>query len=121
MSRMMNFPRYQHFIQKTGFYPSKRAPLDAPNLAGISYVALGLAGESGEVADKVKKILRDHDGQLTPELQDGLVKEMGDVLWYLTALANELDITLESVARTNVDKIEGRTARGTRSGSGDDR
>lgn len=115
------FGEYQQFIHKTGEYPGQRKIGEPPNLTGISYTALGLTGEAGEVADKVKKILRDHDGQLTDELRQGLIKEMGDTLWYLTALAVELDVSMAYVAQTNMDKINDRTARGTRQGSGDDR
>ena len=61
------------------------------------------------------------NGVVSEETRQGLIKEMGDVLWYLTALANELNVTMDVVARTNIDKIESRTARGTRQGSGDDR
>lgn len=121
MSNLLSFGDYQQWVINTGFYPGKREVFSAPNMESVSYCTLGLVGEAGEVADKVKKILRDHDGALTPELKDGLIKEMGDTLWYLTALANELDVTVEVVAQANVDKIEGRNARGTRRGSGDDR
>lgn len=117
----MSFGDYQQWIVNNAFYPGLRQPFAAPNMDGISYCTLGLVGEGGEVADKVKKILRDHGGLLTLELREGLIKEMGDTLWYLTALANELDVTMEVVAQTNIDKIEGRNARGTRRGSGDDR
>lgn len=117
----MSFAEYQLFIMKTGFYPGLRAQGDEPNMTGVTYCILGLTGEAGEVADKVKKILRDQGGTLTSGLRDGLIKEMGDVLWYLTALANELNVSLENVAQTNIDKIKGRTERGTRQGSGDDR
>ena len=121
MSDLKTFADYQVWIIRNAFYPGLRKMFDPPNMEGISYCTLGLVGEAGEIADKVKKILRDHGGELTHELKDGLVKEMGDVLWYLNALANELNVNMEFVAQTNVDKIESRTARGTRSGSGDDR
>ena len=121
MTDLLTFADYQQFILNTGFYPGRREIGEKPNMEGLTYCALGIAGEAGEVADKIKKLLRDHGGQLTPELKDGLIKEVGDVLWYLTAMANELDIRIDLVAQTNIDKINSRTARGTRQGSGDDR
>lgn len=117
----MLFAEYQQFIQKTAFYPGMREIFAPVNMEGLTYTALGLVGESGEVADKLKKVLRDDGGQLADEKREALILEMGDVLWYLTAMANELGISMDVVARKNIAKIEGRTERGTRQGSGDDR
>ena len=118
---LINFNDYQQWVGGEGFYPSKRGLGEPINIGGVTYCALGLTGEAGEVSDKVKKIIRDHNSEITPELRDGLIKELGDTLWYLSALARELDVTLSDVAQINIDKIEGRNARGTRRGSGDDR
>lgn len=82
---------------------------------------LGLAGEAGEVADKVKKILRDKDGQLDDRDAVEITKEMGDVLWYLNALSIYLGSSLEDVAQYNLQKVLSRKARNKISGSGDNR
>ena len=82
---------------------------------------LGLAGESGEAADKVKKIIRDHDGELSEEDRAALLKELGDVLWYVASVARYLDEPLSKVAEGNLDKLESRYQRGKLGGSGDER
>lgn len=92
----------------------------APSLSYI-YPALGIAGETGEVIEKVKKILRDDKCILTPERREAIKMELGDVLWYLSALALELGLTLEEVALSNIDKFKDRNERGVVHGSGDDR
>ena len=109
----MNFAEYQKEMKKTAIYPHQ-----GDNLA---YPALGLTGEAGEVADKVKKIIRDHDGKLSPEIRDDIILELGDVLWYLGALCFELKISLEDVAVKNIEKIVSRKKRGVLGGSGDHR
>jgi NTP pyrophosphatase (non-canonical NTP hydrolase) len=109
----MNFDDFQKFIEETAIYPHK-----GDNLA---YPALGLTGEAGEVADKVKKLIRDHDGKLTPELAQEMVKELGDVLWYLAALSLELKVNLSDVAAANVKKLRDRKKRGVLKGDGDNR
>lgn len=85
------------------------------------YCALGLADEAGEVAGKVKKVLRDSGGEVTQEVREALKLELGDVLWYLTQIATSLDFTLEEVAAANLLKLLGRLERGTIGGSGDNR
>lgn len=75
---------------------------------GIEYVALGLTGESGEVANQVKKIVRDDNRKLTAERRAALIDEAGDVLWYLAMLAEELGVTLEEIAARNLVKLERR-------------
>jgi NTP pyrophosphatase (non-canonical NTP hydrolase) len=87
----------------------------------INYPILGLVGEAGELANKYKKILRDNDGLMTPEKLHDLQDELGDVLWYVAALANDLHITLDEVAERNINKLESRKARGVIGGSGDNR
>lgn len=88
----------------------------------VVYPALGLAGESGEVVDKIKKILRDNDGDFTiPEKRIEIAKELGDVLWYCTAIADDLGFDLEMIAEMNIDKILSRRERGVLQGSGDNR
>ena len=102
----MNFTEYQNLAKSTAIYPSRYAKV---------YPALGLCGEAGEVAEKVKKNIRDGKSL------DGVGLELGDVLWYISALADDLGVTLEEVAQANVDKLQSRKNRGKISGSGDNR
>ena len=108
----MTFDEYQQRALATAIYPRE---------AGIVYPVLGLAGESGEVADKVKKTIRDHDGVFDQEVRIEIAKEAGDVLWYLAALARELGMSLEDIAGMNIEKISSRSMRGKLHGSGDNR
>ncbi len=85
------------------------------------YPTLGLCGEAGEVADKVKKVLRDHNGVFSEELRADLALELGDVLWYLARLASELDLNLEAIAEGNLAKLASRAERNVIAGSGDRR
>ena len=84
-------------------------------------VVLGLAGESGEVLEKYKKILRDKSGVINDEDRREIIKELGDVLWYIATVAQLLGYSLEDVAITNNDKLLNRKERGVISGSGDNR
>lgn len=93
---------------------------------GIAYLALGLAGEAGETAEKFKKWLRDDKPATLVDLPDdarreAIVRELGDTLWYLSAIAFELGVPLSRVAAANLEKTQGRRARGTLHGEGDDR
>lgn len=87
----------------------------------LSHHALGIANEAGEVAGKVKKLIRDKQGYLTFGDIDDVVKEMGDVLWYMAALCTALDVSLSDVAAGNLTKLFSRKERGVLSGSGDNR
>jgi len=84
------------------------------------YYALGLCGEAGELAEKVKKHYRD-DTPLDAAEMIAITREIGDVLWYIAALARHLGVSLETVAATNLKKLEDRAHRGVSRGSGDDR
>lgn len=88
-----------------------------------AYIAkvLGLLGEAGEVAEKYKKIVRDKGGKVDEADKAELIKELGDVLWYVSALASYLGVPLEVVAQTNLSKLTSRKARGVQRGSGDNR
>lgn len=103
---------YQEEASKTAIYPK---PI------GLAYVALGLAGEAGEIANKVKKVYRDNGGKLLPETRYDLADELGDVLWYVAAVASELDYDLETIADKNLQKLQSRQERGMLRGSGDER
>jgi NTP pyrophosphatase (non-canonical NTP hydrolase) len=82
---------------------------------------LGINGEAGEVAEKVKKIIRDKNGEISQADKEELAKELGDVLWYLAVMAKELGVSLDTIAQQNIDKLQSRKARGVLGGSGDNR
>lgn len=109
----MNFSEYQKESRKTAVYP----------VVGQSYVypLLGLLGETGEVAEKIKKIFRDEGQVLTDEKREMLKKELGDVLWYLAQLSTELGLDLDTVAEFNLEKLISRQMRGVIHGNGDNR
>jgi len=109
----MDFNMYQQRAMETAVYPNKGN--------NIIYPTLGLCGEAGEIAEKIKKMIRDSGGVLSDELRRALKKELGDVLWYLAALAEELNLDLADIAQTNIDKLYDRKRRGKLHGSGDDR
>jgi NTP pyrophosphatase (non-canonical NTP hydrolase) len=88
---------------------------------GFVEKALGLSGEAGEVAEKIKKIVRDQNMNLTEDDKEAIKLELGDVLWYLSAISFYLSISLEEVAKVNLEKLNSRKARGKIHGSGDDR
>lgn len=90
-------------------------------LLRLLYVTTKLAGEAGEVAEKVGKIIRDHNGIITDELAAELAMELGDVLWYGAATADEIDYPLEVIAQANLDKLARRALTGKLKGSGDKR
>lgn len=94
-----------------------------PEKFGIIYPALGLCGEAGEIAEKVKKWLRGDDGgeAMTQDKREALLSELGDPLWYITSLAADLGYTLQDVVDANVSKLTSRKERGVIKGSGDAR
>ncbi len=96
----MNFKEYQEAAGSTALYPRR--------LDNLEYPTLGLAGEAGEVANVVKKIQRDFGGEITDEIRLRLKDELGDVLWYISACADELGITLSDIAEYNVGKLAKR-------------
>lgn len=91
--------------------------MDATLIAQV----FGLVGESGEVAEKFKKIIRDKKGQISDEDRAEILKELGDILWYVNAVAHLLDSNLEEVATSNLEKVLSRKQRGVQAGSGDNR
>jgi NTP pyrophosphatase (non-canonical NTP hydrolase) len=82
---------------------------------------LGINGEAGEVAEKLKKIIRDKNSVISEDDKKELTKEVGDVLWYLAVFAHQLGVPLEDIAQANLDKLQSRKSRGVISGSGDNR
>lgn len=105
-----DFKAYQAEARKTNIYAG-----DSP----LVYASLGLTGEAGELANKVKKILRGDGNEA--ELIEGIKGEMGDVLWYLASLSDALGIDLADVAAQNIEKLQSRYARGKIVGGGDNR
>jgi len=87
----------------------------------IVYPLMGLAGEAGEVMNKLKKVFRDSDGEFTEERKDGIIDELGDTLWYIAATCTDLGITLEELAQRNLDKLKDRNQRGVVKGDRDNR
>ena len=109
----MNFTEYQELAKSTAIYPKKYETI---------YPALGLCGEAGEVAEKIKKSIRDGLHNWPDEqFKEDLTKELGDVLWYISALASDLDISLNEIAESNLQKLASRKKRNKIGGSGDNR
>ncbi len=109
----MDLRTYQERSRQTALYPQVgNNPI---------YPTLGLCGEAGEVADKVKKVLRDRGDVFDAQIRDDLRLELGDVLWYVAQLASELDLDLEDIAAANLAKLASRMDRNVIAGSGDRR
>lgn len=109
----MDFKEYQEKAKTTAIYPKIGS--------NLVYAVLGLTGESGEVAERLKKIIREKDGVFDDEDRRLFVKELGDVLWYIACICWECGISMEDVAEKNIEKLLSRLNRGTLLGSGDDR
>lgn len=109
----MTFEEYQELSRRTAVYPQ------AGN--NFIYPTLGLTGEAGEVAEKVKKILRDHNNIVTEEKRIEIAKELGDVLWYVAQISTEFKLSLDDVARGNIEKLASRNLRNQLHGDGDNR
>lgn len=108
----MKFQDYQTQASKTAIYSDADV---------VIYPALGLVSEAGEVAGKVKKVLRDKNGHFDPVERQKIAAEVGDVLWYIASLCTDLGIGMEVIAQQNLDKLNSRMARGVIGGSGDER
>ncbi len=109
----MDLNEYQVKARMTAFYPNVGSnPI---------YPTLGLSGEAGEVAEKVKKVLRDKQGRFDSAAKEAIRLELGDVLWYVAQLSSELGFDMEEIASANLDKLSSRSNRGKISGDGDNR
>lgn len=106
----MNWTDYQSFVKSSKKYDDRFRLL---------YPVLGLTSEAGEVSGKLKKIFRDHNGEISDEQRSKLIDEISDVLWYVTACVDDLDFTLEELAEYNYTKISGRLRDNTIHGDGD--
>lgn len=111
----MDFNTYQNFTKTTAKYPGQGT------VDGLIYVSLGASGETGEINNKVKKIIRDSDKVISEDTRLKLVDEVSDVLWYISQMCTELGTSFESVATRNIAKLTSRLKRGTIHGSGDNR
>jgi NTP pyrophosphatase (non-canonical NTP hydrolase) len=109
----MNLDDYQKKSRKTAVYPNAGSD--------FVYVTMGLASEAGEVAGKLKKVIRDKGGVVDQETKEDIKKELGDVLWYVAQLATELGLSMDEIAVKNIEKLYGRMDRGVLGGDGDNR
>ena len=107
IAEVMTADFYEARAGQTAIFPKEKA---------LEYLALGLTSEAGEVAGKVKKLIRDGRGD-----KESIAYEVGDVLWYCAVLASELGVSLNVIMQKNLEKLHGRKERGTLAGSGDDR
>lgn len=112
MDEKMNFDFYHREAKKTSIYPQNMK---------VCYPALGLAGEAGEVCDKIKKVYRDNNGEFSIDKKQEILNEIGDVLWYMVSICDDLGYTLEDAAWANLKKIQSRQERNKIHGNGDNR
>ena len=110
----MDLNEYQRKALETAIYPS-----DPLVLTGLVYTALGLNGEAGEVAEIIKKMIRDNTS--LKDNQSRIAQELGDVLWYIANLGEEIGVSLETIAKANLIKLKDRKKRDALKGSGDNR
>ena len=110
--KISDLDMYQKVALTTAIYPREQA---------IIYPTLGLTGEAGEVANKVKKIIRDGSDSKDEKLVSEIKAEIGDCLWYIAVLADDFDIKLSDIASANIEKLATRKSKGTIHGSGDNR
>ena len=110
--KVSDLDMYQKVALTTAIYPREQA---------IIYPTLGLTGEAGEVANKVKKIIRDGSNSKDERLVQDISAEIGDCLWYIAVLASDIGVKLSDIASNNLIKLEKRKDKGTIHGSGDDR
>lgn len=113
----MDANEFQNFTLTTAQYPGA----GDHGIEAVTYLALGLSGEAGEVAGKVKKVIRDNGGKLTDEAKAKIKDEVSDVCWYVARLLSELDCTFEDALQHNADKLLDRLNRGVIKGDGDNR
>lgn len=111
--KYLSFNYYQKQSRKTAIYPNVNN--------NLNYVIIGLCGEVGELANKYKKIIRDYNNIINPEYNLKLIQELGDILWYISNIASELNINLSKIALMNLDKLKIRAMNNKLHGEGDER
>lgn len=109
---IMTLNEFQKAALETAVYPKEYK---------VIYPALGITGEAGECSDKVKKVIRDNNGEFTDDRKREIAKEIGDVLWYCATLAHDIGYSLEEIGEMNVEKLRSRKERNKLNGSGDNR
>ncbi|NCC51571.1 MAG: hypothetical protein EOM20_10180 [Spartobacteria bacterium] len=110
----MEFKAYQQGAMKTAVYPGKGE-------GNWTYPALGLAGETGEICEKLKKAIRDDGGKVNEARLAAIAKELGDVMWYIAALSTELGLDMDAIASANLEKLAARQQNNRLHGDGDNR
>ena len=110
---MMDFEEYQKKSRKTAIYPDLGK--------NFVYPTLGLVGEAGEVAEKIKKVIRDKNGIADKETKTEIAKELGDILWYVSQVATVLRLSFQEIAESNIEKLYSRMDREKLHGNGDNR
>ena len=108
----MTISDFQIAAMETAIYPQEEM---------VIYPTLGLCGEAGELANKIKKVLRDDNSVITAKKKEAVAREIGDCLWYLAALAFDLGLNLEDIAKDNIIKLRSRKRKSTLPGDGDER
>lgn len=111
----MEFRYYQNMSKRYAVYKNPE------NIPGLAYLAMGLTGEVGETANKIKKLFRDHNGQITEESKQAIIDELGDCLWYLSQITTELGVSLDIIPLQNLAKLRKRKRDNTIQGEGDNR
>lgn len=121
--KIETFQEYQTLVGSFAAYPTLYALNEDSTYKPVPWIypALGLPGEVGEICEKLKKVLRDDNCELSEEKRTLIKKELGDILWYVATLCRELEINLEDVATTNIIKLQDRKERDRLGGSGDER
>ena len=111
----MDFDEYQQLANRTGNFEGKQAEF------AMMYLALGVTSEAGEIADKIKKIIRNDNGVVSEEKREAIKAEIGDVLWYLSQLARHFNYSFSEVAKSNIEKLSDRAKRKVIASDGDNR
>lgn len=111
----MNFNEYEKLASRTATFEGKVGEYK------LMYLCLGLAGETGEVIEKIKKVIRNDEGTISAEKREAIKQELGDVLWYLAQLARVCDLPFDDVAQANIEKLADRHKRGVIRSEGDTR
>jgi NTP pyrophosphatase (non-canonical NTP hydrolase) len=111
----MEFNEYEKLASRTATFEGKVGEYK------LMYLCLGLAGETGEVIEKIKKVIRNEEGVISDERREAIKQELGDVLWYLAQLARVCDVSFDDVATSNIEKLADRHKRGVIRSEGDSR